>query len=130
MIAAVIRTRLIVILVALFVLGGAAFYYGAEWFRRELGDKPYIASIQGELRALAAAQDSFRVAAGVYASDVAHLSGYRVQDQHVQVQIREASAEGFLAEGRSTFWQGHCVIAVGPQAGDSLPPGEPRCYGP
>lgn len=126
MIAGVIRTRLIVILVALFVLGGAAFYYGAEWLRRELGDKPYIASIKGELRALAAAQDSFRVEAGLYASDVALLT-YRVKDQHVQVQIRDASPEGFLAEGRNRFWQGHCVIAVGPQAGDSLTPGEPHC---
>lgn len=126
MIAAVIRTRLIVILVALFVLGAAAFYYGAEWFRRELGDKPYIVSIQAELRGLAAAQDSFRVDAGLYASDLALLT-YRVKDQHVQVQIRDASPEGFLAEGHHTFWQGHCVIAVGRQAGDSLTPGDPHC---
>jgi len=127
MIAAVIRTRLIVILVALFVLGAGAFYYGAEWFRRELGDKPYIASIQTELRGLAAAQDSFRVEAGFYASDLALLTQYRVQDQHVQVQIRDASPDGFLAEGRNAFWQGHCVIAVGRQAGDSLTPGDPHC---
>jgi hypothetical protein len=130
MIAAVNRTLLTVIVVAIFVAAGAAFYFGARWFGRELRDKPYVASVKNELRELAAAQDSFQLRQGFYTSDIAQLPHYRVEDRYVHLRILDASTEGFLAEGNNEFWDGRCVIAVGPFAGDSLTAREPRCYWP
>lgn len=128
MIAGVHKIRTVVILGVLLVGAIAALYYGARWFGRELRDKPYVANVKGQLRSLAAAEEAYRRDSLSYTSEVARVWHPSAETQGVQVRILSAEADGFLAEGRHDAWAGRCVIAVGRNVGDSLPPGEPVCY--
>lgn len=123
------KIRTIVILGVLLVGAIAALYYGLQWFGRELRDKPYVANVKTQLRSLAAAQEVHRRDSLSYTSEVARVWHPNAETQGVQMRILQAGADGFLAEGRHDAWAGRCVIAVGRSAGDSLPVGEPVCYG-
>jgi hypothetical protein len=46
----------------------------------------------------------------------------------VHTRIVAASDSGFLVEGRSDYWTGRCLLALGSFAGESLKAGAPRCY--
>ena len=122
------KIRTIVILGVLLVGAIAALYYGLQWFGRELRDKPYVANVKSQLRALATAEKAYRTDSLSYTSEVARVWHPSAETQGVEVRILDAGADGFLAEGRHDDWTGRCVIAVGRSAGDSLPPGEPVCY--
>jgi hypothetical protein len=128
MIAAVHQTRTIVILVLLFVAGIAGLYYGLRWFGRELRDKPYVANVKLQLRSLAAAEESYRRDSLSYTNHIARVWLPGDSTHGIALRILDADADGFLAEGRHDAWNGRCMIAVGRQAGDSLPPGEPVCH--
>ena len=122
------KIRTIVILGVLLVGAIAALYYGLQWFGRELRDKPYVANVKSQLRALATAEKAYRTDSLSYTSEVARVWHPSAETQGVEVRILDAGADGFLAEGRHDAWTGRCVIAVGRSAGDSLPVGEPVCY--
>ena len=128
MIAGVHQTRTIVILVLLLVAGTAGLYYGVRWFGRELSDKPYVANVKLQLRALAAAEQRVYDSTATYTPEVGRVWRPSETTRGIGVRIVAADSTGFLAEGRHDAWTGWCVIAVGPQAGDSLPRGEPVCH--
>ena len=117
-----------VILGVLLVGAIAALYYGAQWFGRELRDKPYVANVKSQLRSLVAAEEAYRRDSLAYTSEVARVWHPSAETQGVEVRILEAGADGFLAEGRHDAWASRCVIAVGRPAGDSLPVSEPVCF--
>lgn len=122
--------RPIIIIVVCFVLSAVGFLFLAQHVEHQLVDRPYIAGVKTALRALADAQAAYRATNPSHATDVAQLPANRDSTRGVRVRIVAASADGFLADGRHEFWTGRCAVAVGPFAGDTLTPGEPRCYGP
>lgn len=128
MIAAMHKTRTVVILAVLLVAATAGLYYGVRWFGSELREKPYVANVKSQLRLLAAAQEAYRRDSLTYTSEVARVWRPSSETQGVEVHILDAGTDGFLAEGRHAAWTGRCVIAIGRFAGDSLPPAEPVCY--
>jgi hypothetical protein len=121
--------RIVIIFVVLLVLAGIGFYVVANSAGARLGDASAIAAVKRELRALAAAQDSFRLLNPGYAINVGAMWGSRAESAGVQLRILQADSSGFLAEGRHNTWRGHCVVALGRFTGDSLRPGEPLCHG-
>lgn len=123
------RQRIIIIVVAILIAAGIAFYFVASSLEVRLRDAPYIAAVKNELRALVAAQDSFRILNSSYAINVGAIWASRAEAAGVQLRIVEADTSGFLAEGRSSSWDGWCVVAVGGYVGDSLKAGEPLCHG-
>ncbi|HLZ45667.1 MAG TPA: hypothetical protein VKQ05_08315 [Gemmatimonadales bacterium] len=124
------QTRTILILSALLVACIVALYFGAQWFQRELADKPYVAEVKAQLRALGATEETFHRDSLTYTDQVFRVwtPGAGTETQGVQLRILSATKDGLLAEGRHDGWKGRCVIALGMQARDSLPPGEPICY--
>ena len=124
------QARTILILSAILLACIVALYFGAQWFQRVLADKPYMANVQTQLRALAAAEESYRRDSLRYTDQVVRVwvPGPDTDTQGVQLRILSATTNGLLAEGRHNGWKGRGVIALGTQTRDSLPPGEPICY--
>jgi hypothetical protein len=122
------QTRTAVILGSIILVSVVALYFGGQWLRRELADKPYVANVKTQLRALAAAEAAYRRDSLAYTSEVARVWHPSAETQGIEIRILEAGADGFLAEGRHAAWTGRCVIAVGRSAGDSLPVGQPVCH--
>jgi hypothetical protein len=122
------QTRTVAILSSIIVVCVVALYFGGQWLRRELADKPYVANVKTQLRALTAAQEAYRRDSLSYTSEVARVWHPSAETKSIEIRILEAGADGFLAEGRHAAWAGRCVIAVGRSAGDSLPVGEPVCH--
>lgn len=122
--------RTVLILSGILLACIVALYLGAQWFQRELMDKPYVTEVQTQLRALAAAEEAFQRDSMTYTDLVVHVwrPGSGTETQGVQLHILSATTDGLLAEGRHDGWRGRCVIALGTQAKDSLPAGEPICY--
>jgi len=123
------RRPLIIIGVCL-VMAGVAFFLLARYIERQLGERPYVATVTLNLEALAAAQAKYRAGNASYTSDVAQLPANPDSSlmRGVHARIVAASADGFIAAGRHDSWAGRCVIALGSYTGDSLKAGEPRCY--
>ena len=122
------QTRTAVILGSIILVSVVALYFGGQWLRRELADKPYVANVKTQLRALAAAEAAYRRDSLTYTSEVARVWHPSAETKSIEIRILEAGADGFLAEGRHASWTGWCVIAVGRSAGDSLPVGQPVCH--
>jgi len=122
------RQRIVIVFVVLLVLAGIGFWIVANSAGTRLQDASHIAAVKRELRALAAAQDSFRMSNPSYAINVGAVWGSRAEEAGVQLRVMEADTSGFLAEGRHATWAGHCVVALGRFTGDSLRPGEPLCH--
>lgn len=122
------QTRTILILSAILLTCIAALYFGAQWLQRELTGKPYVADVKTQLAALAAAEEGYRRDSLTYTDQVVRVWGPSAETQGVQLRILTSTKDGLLAEGRHDGWKGRCVIALGTQARDSLPPGEPICY--
>lgn len=106
MIAAVHPIRTIVILAVLLVSGLGVLYYGTRWFARELRDKPYVANVKTQLRALAAAEEAFRRDSLSYTNEILRVWRPVDSTQGVTLRILSAGPDGFLAEGRHTAWTG------------------------
>src|SRR5258705_12079576 len=121
------KIRTIVILAVLLVGAIAALYYGVGWFSRELRDKPYVANVKTQLRALAAAEEAYRRDSLSDTSEVARVWHPSAETHGIEIGMLEAGADGFLPEGPHDFLAGRCVIAVGRSSGDSLPGGGARC---
>jgi uncharacterized protein YneF (UPF0154 family) len=119
--------RVAIIMVVMTVVALVGFFLLSSRVESALQQAPYIAAVKSELRALVAAQDSFRVLNPSYAINVGAVWGSRAEAAGVQMRIIEADTSGFLAEGRHSTWTGRCVVAVGGYAGDSLMAGEPAC---
>ena len=122
------RQRIVIIFVVLLVLAGIGFWIVANSAGTRLQDASYIAAVKRELRALAAAQDSFRLLNPSYAAAPGGLLGGRPEAEGVEIRILGSDTSGFLAEGRHGSWTGYCVVALGNFVGDSLRPGEPLCH--
>ena len=122
------QTRTVAILSSIIVVSVVALYFGGQWLRRELADKPYVANVKTQLRTLAAAEAAYRRDSLAYTSEVARVWHPSAETNSIEIRILEAGADGFLAEGRHDAWAGRCVIAVGRSAGDSLLVGEPVCH--
>lgn len=130
MIAAMTRLqRFLVIAAVLVAMALVGFYILARHSRSALVDRPYIAAVKTELRALAVAQDSFRAVRSTYATDLAAIRPRQSRLAGVQLQILRADSGGFVAEGRHDIWTGRCVVALGRYIADSLIRGEPKCHG-
>jgi|SRR5687767_11461196 len=123
------RQRIVIIFVVLLIAAGVGFWVVANSAGTRLQDASHIAAVKRELRALAAAQDSFRILNPSYAINVGAMWGSPAESAGVQMRILQADSSGFLAEGRHNTWTGHCVVALGSFTGDSLNPGEPLCHG-
>lgn len=115
------------VIVAAAIIG---FYFLARQIRSGLAERPYVAGIKQQLRALAAGQDAYLAQQHRYATDVIRVWVPPSDNsaQGIQLHIIDADSSGYIAEGRSAGWEGRCVLAVGRAAGDSLPAGEPVCY--
>jgi len=121
------QTRTIVILSSILLLCVIALYFGAQWLRRELVDRPYVANVTQQLRALAAAEESYRRDSLSYTSDLTRVWQPSAEAHGVQLHVLRATKDGLLAEGRHGTWRGRCVLALGAMANDGLPAGEPIC---
>lgn len=124
-------TRTILILSALLVASIVALYFGTQWLGSELADKPYVANVKTQLRALAAAEEAYRRDSLSYTNDIVRVwrpdPDGGTATQGVQLRILRATKDGLLAEGGHDAWKGRCLIALGTAARDSLPAGEPVC---
>ena len=130
MIAAVTREARFVVLTAVIVAAAViGFYVLARQIRYGLAERPHIANITLQLRALAAGEAAYFSQHHRYASDVIRVwvPPNDNSAQGVRLRILAADSSGYMAEGRSDGWDGRCVLAVGRSAGDSLQPGEPLC---
>lgn len=119
--------RFLVIAVILVATSLGGFYILARHIRAALVDRPYIAAVKTELRALAVAQDSLHAVRSTFATEIAAIRSPRSSVAGVQLEIVRADSSGFVAEGRHDSWTGRCVVALGRYAADSLIPGEPKC---
>ena len=122
------QMRTVLILSGILLVCIVALYFGADWLQRELTSKPYVADVKTQLQALAAAEEGYRRDSLTYTDQVVRVWGPSTETQGVQLRILTATKDGLLAEGRHDGWKGRCVIALGTQARDSLPSGEPICY--
>lgn len=125
------EVRFLIITAVIVVSAVIGFYLVAKSLRSNLGERRYAAAIRQQLRALAAGQEIHHSASGTYSADVVRVWVPPADGsaQGIQLHIVAADASGYIAEGRSGAWGGRCVLAVGPFAGDSLPPGETVCHG-
>jgi len=123
------EVRFILITTVIVAAGIIGLYFLAEHIRYGLAERPYIANIKQQLRALAAGQAAYLGEHRMYASDVLRVWVPPTDNTAHGVRLRliAADSSGYMAEGRSVGWDGRCVLAVGRSAGDSLPPGEPVC---
>ena len=108
----------------------AGFYLLARQIRYGLAERPYVANLKQQLRALAAGQSAHLEQHHTYTTDVMRVWVPPSDNsaQGVQLRVLGADSTGYVAEGRSAGWDGRCVLAVGRWAGDSLPQREPVCY--
>ena len=130
MIAAVTREARFVVITAVIVAAAViGFYVLARHIRSGLAERPYVANVKQQLRALAAGQAAHFKEHRTYAGEVVRVWVPPADNtaQGVELRIISADSGGYLAEGRSVSWDGRCVLAVGRAAGDSLPSGEPVC---
>lgn len=128
MIAVVTReVRFLLITAVLVAAAVVGFYFLARQVHYGLAERPYIAAVRSELRALAAAQGSFRVMHSTYTKDIAAVRPSASRTAGVRLEILQADSGGFLGEGRHVTWPGRCLIALGRHTGDSLTAGEPWC---
>lgn len=130
MIAAVTReARFLIITTVIVVIAIIGFYVLAGQIRSGLTERPHIANVKRQLRALDAGQAVYRREHAAYASDVVRVWSAPADGsaQGVRLHIIAADSSGYVAEGRSSGWEGRCLLAAGRLAGDSLPPGEPVC---
>jgi len=130
MIAAVTREARFVVITAVIVAAAViGFYLLAQHIRSGLAERPHVANIKQQLRALAAGQAAYRSQHHTYAGDVIRVwvPANDNSAQGVRLRIIAADSSGYMAEGRSDGWDGRCVLAAGRSAGDSLPPGQPVC---
>jgi hypothetical protein len=116
--------RLIIIVVVCILGGGAALYVVRARLQSQLVNQPYVAAIKTEFHRVRAEQGQYRAANGTYAKALPDSTS----GGGVHTRIVAASDSGYLLEGRSDFWAGRCLLALGSFAGDSLKAGEPRCY--
>lgn len=131
MIAAVTREmRFVIIATVIVAAATTGFYFLGRHIRYALEDRPHVASIKWHLRTLVAGQTAYRSDGPAYATDVMRVWEPPADStaRGIRLRITAADADGFIAEGRSDYWTGRCVVALGRSAGDSLPPGEPVCY--
>jgi uncharacterized protein YneF (UPF0154 family) len=130
MIAGVRRLpRFLIIVAVLVALATVGFYLLARHIRSALVDRPHIAAISGQLRALVSGQVAYRTEHRSYTTDVQRVWHAPADSaaRGVRLRIISADADGFIAEGRSDYWAGHCVVATGRYTGDSLTTGIPVC---
>lgn len=130
MIAGVRRLpRFLIIVAVLVALAAVGFYLLARHVRRALVDQPHIAAIAGQLRALVSGQIAFRSTHRSYTTDVLRVWRAPADStaRGIRLRIIAADAEGFIADGRSDYWDGRCVVATGRYTGDSLTVGIPVC---
>src|ERR1041385_1939949 len=99
MIAGVHKIRTVVILGVLLIGAIAALYYGVEWFGRELREKPYVANVKTQLRALAAAEAAYRSDSLAYTSEVARVWHPSAETTSIAVRILEAGGDGVFGGG-------------------------------
>ena len=123
------EARFVLITMVILAAGIVGFYLLSRHIGYQLAERPYIANIKQQLRALGAGQAAYLGEHRMYASDVIRVwVPPNDNTAHgVRLRILAADANGYLAEGRSDGWDGRCVLALGSSAGDSLPPGEPVC---
>jgi uncharacterized protein YneF (UPF0154 family) len=122
--------RFVVITTVIVAASIAGFYFLARHIQYGLAERPHIASIKEQLRALAAGQRAYHNEQGTYSTDVVRVwMPQGASGQGISLRMLAADSAGYVAEGRSVGWDGRCVVAVGPLAGDSLPPGEVVCQG-
>ena len=124
------EARFVVLTAVILAAAVIGFYVLARQTRHGLVDRPHVASIKQHLRVLASGQTAHLGAHRTYATDVIRVWVPPADNsaQGVQLHIIAADSSGYIAEGRSAGWDGRCVLAVGPLAGDSLPQREPVCY--
>lgn len=122
--------RFVVITTVIVVAAIIGFYLLARHIRYGLAERPYIANVKYQLRALAAGQAVYFNQHRAYAMDVIRVWVPPTDNtaQGIQLRMLSADSSGYLAEGRSAGWEGRCVLAAGRAAGDSMPAGEPVCY--
>lgn len=123
------EVRFVVITTVIVAAAIIGFYLLARHIHSGLAERPYIANIKLQLRALAAGQAAYRSQHHTYAADVIRVWVPPNDNSALGVRLRiiAADSSGYMAEGRSDGWGGRCVLAAGRSAGDSLPPGEPIC---
>lgn len=119
--------RFVVVTTVVVAAAVAGFYLLARHIRYGLAERPYIANIKQQLRALAAGQVAHFNQHRTYTTDVIRVWTQPSGAQGIQLRVLTADSSGYIAEGRSDAWDGRCVLAVGSAAGDSLPGAEPVC---
>ena len=130
MIAGVTRLQRFLIIVAVLVaLAAGGFYLLARHFRSALVHRPFVASISQQLRVLVSGQMTYRSENRSYTTEVLRVWRAPADStaRGVRLRIIAADAHGFIAEGRSDYWDGRCVVAIGRYVGDSLTTGIPVC---
>ena len=123
------EARFVLITTVIVVAAVLGFYFLARHIRYGLAERPYIANVKQQLRALAAGQVLHFKEHRTYAGEMLLVWAPPADNsaQGVELRIISADSSGYVAEGRSVAWDGRCVLAVGRSAGDSLPSGEPVC---
>lgn len=124
------HTQRFLVITAVFVAAAVVtFYFLARHLRDAVADLPVVATIKGELRALVAGQQAYQTDSLSYTTDVMRVWRAAADStaRGIRLRIVAADRDGFIAEGRSAYWTGWCVVAVGSYTGDSLTGGEPRC---
>lgn len=121
--------RFLTIVAVLVAVAAVGFYLLARHIRSALVDRPHITTISAQLRTLVSGQMAYRSTNSSYTKDV--LRVWRAPRDStargIRLRIISADADGFIAEGRSDYWNGRCVIATGRFTGDSLAAGIPVC---
>ena len=123
------EVRFVLITTVIVVAGVIGLYFLAGHIRYGLAERPHVANVKQQLRALAAGQSAHLERHHTYTTDVIRVWVPPSDNsaQGVRLRIVAADSSGYMAEGRSDGWDGRCVLAIGRWAGDSLPPGEPVC---
>jgi hypothetical protein len=131
MIAAVTHEkRFLLITAGILAAAVLGLYFLAQHIRYALADRPFVATISGELRSLVKGQTSFQTENRSFTTDVKRIWRAPADStaRGIRLLVLAADADGFIAEGRSDYWTGRCVVAVGRYTGDSLTAGEPVCH--
>src|SRR5262245_51199488 len=128
MIAGMTReVRFVLTTAAIVTAAVVGFYLLGRTIGDALEHRPYRASIVTHLRGLKMGQAAYRANHASYTTEVMRVWQPPADStaRGIRLRILTATADGYIAEGRSDYWSGKCVLAVGPVAGDSLRPGEP-----
>lgn len=123
-------TRFLIITAVVTLAAAGGLYLLSRHVRSALVDRPFVAIIRQELRSLIAGQQAYHTANGAYTTEVIRVWRARGDStaRGIRLRIIAADRRGFIAEGRSDYWTGRCVVAVGPFTGDSLTQSEPSCH--